>query len=250
MLWAIDGFRSLYEVTGNPAYLSNAEAVADYSGFFQAVWQPHFMISAYAFGGFRSQNSDAEWLDMRQALFGEALVRLGQAGGRQDLLERGVAAVRASFAIINHPRNIENDIFRYPRYPLGIEPENIDHEGLPQDPLRSGFDWGEGGGLAAAATLLQCLGGAYVDFQRNVAVGVDGVHVMSFARHGKQIRVELVNLLAALPHPYEVTYPLEVKIVGLPAGRYKLAINGARPYAIDLPAEKGIPLEVKPAKST
>ena len=63
-----------------------AEAVGDYAGFFQAVWQPHFIITAYAFGGFRSQNSDAEWLDMRQSLFDEAFTRPGLLTARQDLL--------------------------------------------------------------------------------------------------------------------------------------------------------------------
>jgi len=246
MLWAIDGFAALHEVTGKPDYLSTAEAVADYAGFFQAVWQPHFVITAYAFGGFRSQNSDAEWLDMRQSLFGEAFARLGLITGRQDLLERGVAALRAALAVINHPRHIQNDIFRYPRYPLGIEPENIDHEGLPQDPLRSGSDWGEGGGLAAAAELLENLGSAFIDFKRSVAVGVDGVYVNSFKLEGSQIRVDLDNQLAALPFPYSDPYPLELRIEGLPAGKYQLVLNGSAARPIDLPAPKGIRLKLGP----
>jgi hypothetical protein len=246
MLWAIDGFAALHEVTGKPDYLSAAEAVADYAGFFQAVWQPHFIITAYAFGGFRSQNSDAEWLDMRQSLFGAAFAHLGLITGRQDLIERGVAALRASLAIINHPRHIQNAIFRYPRYPLGIEPENIDHEGLPQDPLRSGFDWGEGGALAAAADLLQRLGSAFIDFKRSVAVGVDGVYVNSFKLEGAQIRVDLDNQLAALPFPYSAFYPIELRIEGLPTGKYELIINQSKPRPITLPAPGGIRVEVGP----
>jgi hypothetical protein len=246
MLWAIDGFAALHEATGKLDYVSDAEAVADYAGFFQAVWQPHFIITAYAFGGFRSQNSDAEWLDMRQSLFGEAFVRLGLVTGRQDLLERGVAALRASLAIINHPRLIQNDIFRYPRYPLGIEPENIDHEGVPQDPLRSGFDWGEGGGLAAAAELLEQLGGAFVDFKRNIAVGVDGIYVKSFKLEGSQVRVDLDNQLAALPFSYSDPYPLELRIEGLPPGKYQLVLNGSAARPIDLPASLGIRVTLGP----
>jgi hypothetical protein len=180
---------------------------------------------------------------MRQPLFAEAFARLGLITGRQDLLERGVAALRASLAVINHPRHIQNDIFRYPRYPLGIEPENIDHEGLPQDPLRSGFDWGEGGALAAAAGLLRQLGGAFVDFKRNIAVGVDGVYVKSFKVEGKRIRVDLQNQLAALPFPYDDPYPIELRIEGLPAGKYELVISGGPPRPIDLPAPKGIQLK-------
>jgi hypothetical protein len=246
MLWAIDGFASLHQATGNTDYLSAAEAVADYAGFFQAVWQPHFIITAYAFGGFRSQNSDAEWLDMRQSLFGESFARLGLMTGRQDLLERGVAALRSSLAIINHPRLIQNDIFRYPRYPLGIEPENIDHEGLPQDPLRSGFDWGEGGALASAAGLMQQLGGAFIDFKRSIGVGVDGVYVKSFTHEGRQVRLNLHNQLAALPFPYSDPYRLELRIQGLPAGTYQLVVNGGAAVSIELPAPKGIQLKMGP----
>ena len=246
MLWAIDGFAALHAATGKLDYLGAAEAAADYAGFFQAVWQPHFIITAYAFGGFRSQNSDAEWLDMRQSLFGEAFARLGLATGRQDLLERGVAALRASFAIINDPRLIQNDIFRYPRYPRGIEPENIDHEGLPQDPLRSGFDWGEGGALASAAGLLQQLGSAFIDFKRNIAVGVDGVYVKSFKLEGRQISVELDNQLAALPFPYSTPYHFDLRIEGLPAGKYKLVVNGSAALAVELPAPTGIQFDLGP----
>ena len=246
MLWAIDGLAKLNQVTRKPDYLSAAEAVADYAGFFQAVWQPHFIITAYAFGGFRSQNSDAEWLDMRQSLFGEAFTRLGLLTARQDLLERGVAALRASFAVIHHPRHIQNGIFRDPRYPLGIEPENIDHEGLPQVPLRSGFDWGEGGALAAAAALLRQLGGAFIDFKKNIGVGVDGVRVKLFKLQGCQIRVDLDNQLAALSFPYSDPYTIDLRIEGLPAGKYQLALNGGTARPIDMPAPNGIRVQVGP----
>ena len=118
MQWAMDGLASLYQATHDAQHLRLAESVADFAGFYQAVWQPHYIITAYAFGGYRSQNSDAEWLDMRQTVFGEAYMRLGLLTGRQDFLERGVATLRASFAIINHPRNIQNDVFRYPALPV------------------------------------------------------------------------------------------------------------------------------------
>src|SRR5262249_2812775 len=50
MIWAIDGFTSLYEVTRRKEHLDVAEAVADYTALYQSVWQPHFLITAYAFG--------------------------------------------------------------------------------------------------------------------------------------------------------------------------------------------------------
>lgn len=247
MLWAIDGFAALYQVTGDPAHLSAGETVADYSGFFQAVWQPHFITTAYAYGGLRSQNSDAEWLDMRQTCFAGAYMRLAELTHRQDLFERAVAALRASFAIIHHPRLIKNNVFRYPRYPVGIEPENIDHEGVPQDPLRSGFDWGEGGGLTAAAELLSNLGGAYIDFERRIAVGVDGVMIRGFRLDGRRIAIDLQNQLAALPFPYEKVYAIDLRLVGLLPGQYELVLNSGQPRTIhSVPPSTKVRVEIAP----
>jgi hypothetical protein len=125
----------------------------------QAVWAPHYIITAYRFGGFSSQNSDDEWLDQRSHLFAGALVKVGLLYSRQDLLERGIAAARASLTLTNQPAHIKNDIYKYPNYPLGLGPENIDHEGSPQMPLRSGPGWAEVGGLSGTANVLRQLGG-------------------------------------------------------------------------------------------
>jgi hypothetical protein len=225
MIWAVDGLTTLYESTGDKTILAAAEQVADYLNLYQSVWQPPFIITAYAFGGFISQNSDAEWLDMRQCLCGEALVRIGVVTGRQDLLERGVAALRSAFSVINHPRHIANGIFPTPSYPLGITAENIDHEGLPQLPLRSGSDWGEGGALASAAEVLRQIGGVYVDFEKNTHVGVDGVSVKTVRRTEQRLDIEIDNLLSRLVMPYERSFPADLLIAGLPAGEYQLSIN-------------------------
>ena len=245
MIWAVDGLTRLYESTGNDAILTAAEQVADYLNLYQSVWQPPFIITAYAFGGFISQNSDAEWLDMRQCLCGEALVRLGVVTGRQDLLERGVAALRSAFSVINHPRHIANGIFPTPSYPLGITAENIDHEGLPQLPLRSGSDWGEGGALASVAEVLQQIGGVYVDFEKNTHVGVDGVSVKEVRRTEQRIDIEIDNLLSRLAMPYENSFLTDLLIAGLPRGEYQLSINKGRStnISIDGPTRVAITIQ-------
>ena len=59
----------------------------------------------------RSQNTDAEWLDMRSTVVAEALMRVGNHTGRQDLMERGVAAVRSCFALLTENRTQANLVF-------------------------------------------------------------------------------------------------------------------------------------------
>jgi len=133
---------------------------------------------------------------------------------------------------------------------LGIEPENIDHEGVPQDPLRSGFDWGEGGGLAAAAELLGTLGGAYIDLENNIAVGIDGVIVEHYQVRKNRIEVRLKNQLAALSFPYDASYEIDLTVAGLKAGQYQLVVDGGKPQITKGPAPLRIPVRVLASSRT
>ena len=226
MIWASAGLGELYRQTGNRRYLEEGERVIDYVSLYQTVWDPHFVYTAYAYGGFDTDNGDAAWLNCHTAWTVGTLALYGKELGRQDLLERAVAAARASVTVINHPRHISNSIYRFPNYPLGLGGENINHEGSEQSCGRSAPGSGEGTGLfAGLSDALRELGGVYVDFGKKVAVGVDGVYVRSYRREGKTLRLELINQLAALPDPYDKPYELELRVVGLPAGEYKLVIN-------------------------
>jgi hypothetical protein len=120
------------------------------------------------------------------------------------------------------------------------------HEGLPQLPLRSGFDWGEGGALAAAATLLDQLGGAYIDPRTKLAVGVDGVFLKSFRIEGRRIYIELENQLTALPVPYELAYKIDLRIPGLPPGQYEVTLNGEKLRSVSSAELDRWPIEVNP----
>jgi len=156
----------------------------------------------------------------------------------------GVAALRSAFSVINHPRHIANGIFPAPSYPLGITAENIDHEGLPQLPLRSGSDWGEGGALASAAEVLRLMGGVYINFAKNIAAGVDGVSVKSFGRNEGHIHLEVDNLVARLVMPYEKSFPVDFTITGLPPGDYQLSVNKAAWRTISIEGATTIPLTI------
>ncbi len=245
MIWAIEGLVALFGVTGDDAYREAAEAVADYASFYQAVWQPHFIITAYAFGGCGSQNTDVEWVDMRQSQMGEAFVRLGVVSERQDLLERGVALVRAQFALTHHPRHIGNGILTQSSFPIGLGPENIDHEGVPQEPLRTHPDWAEVGGLAAAATILDHLGSVFVQPQSKIAVGVDGVHVRELGVDDDHVFLHLTNQLAALPMAYDKPYPIEI-CISEAARRPLSGQSGGRTLRrLELPAEQFIEIRLE-----
>lgn len=81
-------------------------------------YNPTFLdrpATARVFGGMRSQNTDAEWLDMRSTVVAEALMRVGNHTARQDLMERGVAAVRSCFALLTENRTQANGALAHDR---------------------------------------------------------------------------------------------------------------------------------------
>lgn len=247
MSWALQGFVSLYETTGEQQFLDAAEAVADYASLLQTVWAPHYIITAYPFGGFSSQIGDAEWLDQRDHRFAGIFVRLGLMTGRQDLIERGIAAARSSLALVTHPRHVENGIYNTPTFPLGLGPENIDHEGFPQTPLRSGPSWAEVGGLMAAADVLRQLGGLYVNVENDLAVGVDGLAVQFSGLQNRTLTIEISELLSALPVAYDKPYEVILKVEGLPdEGPYDLVIGNRAPVTLTEAQLAAYPIEIQP----
>eukprot|EP01047_Picozoa_sp_COSAG01_P018514 COSAG01_NODE_1005_length_12174_cov_40.917267_9_plen_730_part_00 len=239
--WAVDGLTSMYELTSDAQYLHAAEEAADYASLYQTVYEPTFIDRpkvAYVFGGMRSQNTDAEWLDMRQAVISEGFIRLGNASGRQDLMERGVAAARASLSLLTDARTQANN---YPVPNLAassgrpnvsrfLEPENVDHEGLPQLPARSGPDWGEVGGLAAIAFARHRFGGAFVDVNRGLCIGIDGVTLSGCRADATTVHVNMQSVMGknSLPKmPWSEAFEVTLKVEGLEAaGIYQLFVSG------------------------
>jgi len=175
MQWTAEALREAAHTTGRDTYMTQALKALEMMNLYQVVWPIAYRKTAYTYGGFGVQNSDGEYNDARQAQFGETLCDFGAELGRQDLFERGVAAVRASLALINHPLHAEFGIYPNPNYPPGLEPENCCHGGIDEQSGRTGFDWGEGSGLASMAILLDKYGDAYVDPKRGWKVGINGL---------------------------------------------------------------------------
>jgi hypothetical protein len=141
---------------------------------YQVVWPISYRRVAYTYGGFGVQNSDGEYDDARQSQFGETLCDFGVTLNRRDLFERGVAALRASLALINCPLHEQLGIYPNANYPLGMEPENDGHGGSDEQDGRSGFDWAEGSGLAGIAVVTQKYGSTWHD-PHGWSVVIDGV---------------------------------------------------------------------------
>ncbi len=124
LIWASEGYAALHRATGSDKVARLGSACTDYLSFSQCSWNPHYIYTAYPFGGFTSDNSDSgNYLDARQAECVRPFAYWGKTLGRQDLTERAVAAAKASMVLINHPRHQANEIYQYINiYPLGLGP--------------------------------------------------------------------------------------------------------------------------------
>ena len=215
VIWAAEAFAALHRADGDKRWLTDGERTVDYLSFTQCVWQPHFIYTANPFGGFGVDNSDsAPMLDQRQSETVRPFIYFGKKLGRQDLIERAVAAARAGCVLIVHPRHKENRIFPHAMfYPVGVSPENIDHEAHPQCPMRTHPCWGEGSAVfTGLAEARRGLGGIYVDAAHKFAVGVDGVKVVKAEFAKDAVKLEVESWLSAthlkMPWTEAFTFPV------------------------------------------
>lgn len=228
-IWASEGFAHLYIATENKKYLQQGEACIDYLCFSQCSWNPHYIYTAFSFGGFTADNSDnATYLDARQAEAVKPFIWYGKILGRQDLLERGVAAARASTVLLNLPQHKANGIYEHTNiYPYGLGPENIDHEGHPQSAMRTSPSWGEGSGIfTGLAEAYRELNGGYIDFEKGIKVGVNGIVISEAMVKGDTVFLDIKSTLSGLKMSWPQTYNLQLQLKGLQLRRYIINING------------------------
>jgi len=247
--WSADMFRRLYELTGENAYREAGERAIAHLCFYQQVWDISFR-KAYLFGGFGVQITDAEYNDARQACFAGTLADYYPITGNPEYMERGIAALRASFALMNTPENWANNISHVTSAPLYCSPENCGHgaDVNPDDFGAGGwtsFHWGSGGAAAGAAYVLNRFGGAYIDLERGRGFGIDGCRVGGLEIDGSKIRFELVSALKNLPHPYESSFRVRVKFGGLKYPKYEVTVNGQKNSYLKGELLEGIWVEVE-----
>ena len=161
-----------YSVTQNDDYLSLGRRVLDEMLMTQASWQPGWMPIP-VIGGFGVLNCDAEWNDARQSLFAELIVNYGLALDENEYIERGLAAMRASFQMMYCPENPlvkeqwEKAWPHFDEKDYGFNMENYGHNGrVDQNGLGIGeftiYDWGNGAASEGYMRMLDRLGSELV----------------------------------------------------------------------------------------
>lgn len=172
MFWTAEALFESYRATGRKEYLEKGERVLDEMLMYQASWQPPYMY-VEVLGGFGVMNADAEWNDSRESLFAELLIRYGQELGRDEYIQRGLAALRASFVMMYCPENPKTKEQWERRHPFfgpadyGFTMENYGHGGRTS-PEGEGmgvftiYDWGNGAAAEAYNRIADHFGEALV----------------------------------------------------------------------------------------
>ena len=194
--WSAESFKELYKITENSEYLRNGEYVLALLSLFQQVWNMPY-ISYNTFGGFGVQNCDAELNDARQALFVRTYMEYYLLTGKEEYMERGIAALRAAWTLqlLKEyqeicPGNIIG-IETVDTVDKGVIYENYGHTG--SDYRVHGqitFDWGVGTAATATAYVKNHFGDLFLDFKKNLVWGIDGILIKSFEFYTSKIVIE------------------------------------------------------------
>ncbi|MCA8943001.1 MAG: hypothetical protein KDB80_10615, partial [Planctomycetes bacterium] len=189
IFWTSEACLVAYRLTGEARYLDRGLATLDELSMWQQVWRPPFMHVPTT-GGFGVMNADAEWNDARQSLFAELFLQYYELTGESSYFERGVAALRASFAMMYSPLNPETkaqwELARptLTSWDYGFTMENYGHD-TASSPTGGGigffsiFDWGCGAASEAFARIVDHWGHVYIDAARGLGFGIDSIDVVS-----------------------------------------------------------------------
>lgn len=187
MFWTAEALLASYHATGNQKYLDEGRRALDELSMHQQVWRPPF-IYVPALGGFGVMNFDGEWNDARQSLFAEIFLDYYRATGDEQLFERGVAALKASFIMMYCPENPhvrdqyekahpffgEEDFgFTMENYAHGGH-ANVEGEGIGPFTI---YDWGNGAASETRSRIRDHYGDVYIDVERGRAFGIDSLKV-------------------------------------------------------------------------
>jgi hypothetical protein len=168
MFWTAEALLGCYRLTNDGRWLAAGERCLDEMLMTQASWQPPYLY-VDTLGGFGVMNADGEWNDARQSLFAELILQYGLLQGRDEYIERGLAALRASFYMMYCPENERTKAQWERAHPFfgerdyGFMMENYGHDGFVS-PEGAGmgtfaiYDWGAGAAAEAYLRIRAHLG--------------------------------------------------------------------------------------------
>jgi len=168
MFWTTEALYETYKATGQKKYLQWGRRVLDEMLMTQASWQPPFLY-VNVLGGFGVMNCDGEWLDSRESLFAEIIVKYGQELNCDEYIQRGLAALRSSFVMMYCPENPKTKVQWEKAHPFfgpadyGFTMENYAHGGRTSpEGMGMGvftiYDWGNGAASEAYNRMLDHFG--------------------------------------------------------------------------------------------
>ena len=172
MFWTTEALFECYNETKDKKYLESGQRTLDELLMTQSSWQPPY-IYVKALGGFGVMNSDGEWNDSRESLFAEIILQYGKLLKNQEYKERGVSALRSSFAMLYCPENPVTKAQWEKVWPFfgpadyGFTMENYGHGGRTS-PEGEGmgeftiYDWGNGAASEAFNRIVDKFGEEYV----------------------------------------------------------------------------------------
>jgi|GEM_PF-2061603 len=188
LAWIVETLLRTYAITGDEELKPWAQRAVDDLCLYQQVWNPPY-VSLYTFGGFGVMNTDGEWSDTRGVWMSDLLMRAGRLLGQPEYIERGIAALRATCALLCDPLHADVNPCRYDSYPVGLAPENFAHLGYDGRAIRSSFDWGAGALLVAGEWMRKQYGQLYIHIASQRAFGIDGIVVEQVECNGTELQV-------------------------------------------------------------
>jgi len=172
MFWTAEALYYTYKYTKKDKYLKLGRRCLDEMLMTQASWQPPYMYLS-TLGGFGVMNADGEWNDARQSLFAELIIQYGLELGEKEYIQRGLAALRASFVMMYCPENEKTKVQWEVAWPFfnskdyGFMMENYGHggavskkgEGMGEFTI---FDWGNGAACESYMRILDHFGADFI----------------------------------------------------------------------------------------
>jgi len=205
-LQAAAAFLQLFQITKDPQFLNLGTRVLDYTLLTQQVWT-HPLLSPNLLGGFTTQNTDCEWSDARQGQAAAIILDYYRETHLLEYLERGVAALRSSFAIAPY--------------------ENWAHTGGSEGDFPgalTGIHWCQGSAMTSIEISHPWLKDAYINVKYSHGVGVNGCSVKSVSLSAQQVSFQIESRYQ-WPRPLEVVIddagePLQVVANGVHYGMF------------------------------